>query len=56
MGEMTSPTGDKVPGRLVVTEYANMDAAHQVVEGWWANRTSRRSASTPRSTFTLLKA
>ena len=31
MGEMTSPTGDKVPGRLVVSEYANMDAANK----WW---------------------
>jgi uncharacterized protein (DUF1330 family) len=31
MGEMTSPTGDKVPNRLVVTEYANMDAANK----WW---------------------
>jgi uncharacterized protein (DUF1330 family) len=31
MGEMTSPTGDKVPSRLVMTEYANMDAANK----WW---------------------
>ena len=31
MGEMTSPTGDTVPSRLVVSEYANMDAANK----WW---------------------
>jgi uncharacterized protein (DUF1330 family) len=31
MGEMTSPTGDKIPSRLVITEYANMDAANK----WW---------------------
>ena len=31
MGEMTSPSGDKVPSRLVVSEYANMDTLTK----WW---------------------
>ena len=38
MGEMTSPSGDKVPSRLVVSEYANMDTSHQVEGGGWAKR------------------
>jgi len=31
IGEMTSPSGDKVPSRLVVSEYANMDTLTK----WW---------------------
>jgi uncharacterized protein (DUF1330 family) len=30
-GEMTSPTGDKLPSRLVMGEFANIDAANK----WW---------------------